>query len=99
MPGFPIRAAHFVERRGLIILIALGESIVAVGIGMAGRGLRADRVVTAVLGLALAAALPPATIGLAGSLQAQLGVLAAVVVGGVLAEPAWEDRMRAVAGG
>src|SRR5215213_572066 len=52
VPGFPIRAAHFVERHGLIVLIALGESI-----GMAGHGLRADRVVTAVLGLALVAAL------------------------------------------
>jgi low temperature requirement protein LtrA len=200
--GFPIRAAHFVERHGLIVLIALGESIVAVGIGMADHGLRADRVVTAVLGLALAAALwwlyfdgederaeraldaapvdqttwmalygfgyaflpvlggiivfaagvknavghsgepvtassawllaagvgtylvglawfrrllgigpvgarmaiagavlPSAMIGLAVSLEAQLGVLAAVVVGGLLAEPAWERRMRAVAGG
>jgi low temperature requirement protein LtrA len=200
--GFPIRAAHFVERHGLIVLIALGESIVAVGVGMAGRGLRADRVVTAVLGLALAAALwwlyfdgedqqaeraldaapvdqatwmalygfgyaflpvlggiivfaagiknavghhgepvtasaawllaagvgtyliglawfrrllgigpvgarmaiagavlPSAMIGLAVSLEVQLGVLAAVVVGGILAEPAWERRMRAVAGG
>jgi low temperature requirement protein LtrA len=55
--GFPIRAAHFVERHGLIVLIGLGESIVAVGIGMPGHGLQADRVVTAVLGLALAAAL------------------------------------------
>jgi low temperature requirement protein LtrA len=200
--GFPIRAAHVVERHGLIVLIALGESIVAIGIGMAGRGLRADRVVTAVLGLALAAALwwlyfdgedrqaeraldaapvdqttwmalygfgyaflpvlggivvfaagvknavghhgepvtasaawwlaagvgtylvglawfrrllgigpvgarmaiagavlPSAMIGLAVSLEAQLGVLAAVVVGGLLAEPAWERHMRAVAGG
>jgi low temperature requirement protein LtrA len=55
--GFPIRAAHFVERHGLIVLIALGESIVAVGIGMAGHRLPADRVVTAVLGLTVAAAL------------------------------------------
>jgi low temperature requirement protein LtrA len=55
--GFPIRAAHFVERHGLIVLIALGESIVAVGIGVAGHELRAGNVVTAVLGLALAAAL------------------------------------------
>src|SRR4029450_232613 len=55
--GFPIRAGHFVERHGLIVLIALGESIVAVGIGMAGHRLPADRVVTAVLGLAVAAAL------------------------------------------
>jgi low temperature requirement protein LtrA len=200
--GFPIRAAHFVERHGLIVLIALGESIVAVGIGMAGHGLQVDRVVTAVLGLALAAALwwlyfdgederaervlhaagvdratwlalygfgyaflpilsgiivfaagvknavvqsgepltastawllaagvatylvglawfrqllgigpigarlaiagavlPSATIGLAISPEAQLGVLATLVVGGVLAEPAWERHMSAAAGG
>jgi low temperature requirement protein LtrA len=57
VPGFPIRAAHFVERHGLIVLIGLGESIVAIGIGTAEHGLRADRVVTAVLGLAVAAAL------------------------------------------
>jgi low temperature requirement protein LtrA len=200
--GFPIRAAHFVERHGLIVLIALGESIVAVGIGMAGHGLQVDRVVTAVLGLTVAAALwwlyfdgedqqaeraldaaavdettwmalygfgyaflpilggiivfaagiknavgqsgepvtastawllaggvatylvglawfrqllgigpvgarlaiagavlPSAMIGLAVPLEVQLGVLAAVVVGGLLAEPAWERRTRAVAGG
>jgi low temperature requirement protein LtrA len=200
--GFFIWAAHFVERHGLIVLIALGESIVAVGIGMAGHGLRADHVVTAVLGLALAAALwwlyfdgedeqaervldaaavdrttwlalygfgyaflpvlggiilfaagvknavvqygdpvtastawllaagvaiylvglawfrqllgigpigprlaiagavlPTAMIGLAVSPEAQLGALATVVVGGVLAESAWERRTRAAAGG
>jgi low temperature requirement protein LtrA len=202
VPGFPIRAAHFVERHGLIVLIALGESIVAVGIGMAGHGLQVDRVVTAVLGLVLAAALwwlyfdgederaervldaagvdratwlalygfgyaflpilsgivvfaagvknavvqsgepltasaawllaagvgtylvglawfrrllgigpvgarlaiagavlPSAMIGLAISPEAQLGVLATLVVGGVLAEPAWERHMRAAVGG
>jgi low temperature requirement protein LtrA len=57
VPGFPIRAAHFVERHGLIVLIALGESIVAVGVGMAGQGLEADRVVVAALGLTVVAAL------------------------------------------
>jgi low temperature requirement protein LtrA len=57
VPGFPIRAAHFVERHGLIVLIALGESIVAVGIGMAGQSLGADRVVVAALGLTVVAAL------------------------------------------
>src|SRR5215212_9635455 len=57
VPGFPIRAAHFVERHGLIVLIGLGESIVAVGIGMAGQGLGADRVVVAALGLTVVAAL------------------------------------------
>jgi hypothetical protein len=38
-------------------------------------------------------------IGPAVSLEAQLGVLAMLVVGGVLAEPAWERHMRAAAGG
>src|SRR5213079_1404452 len=56
--GFRIRAGHFVERHGLIVLIALGESVVAVGLGVQGdRELSAGLVVTAVLGLALAAAL------------------------------------------
>jgi low temperature requirement protein LtrA len=55
--GFRIRAAHFVERHGLIVLIALGESVVAVGIGVQGHDVTAGLVTTAVLGLALAAAL------------------------------------------
>jgi low temperature requirement protein LtrA len=55
--GFRIQAAHFVERHGLIVLIALGESIVAVSIGVAGDELRAGSIVIAVLGLGLAAAL------------------------------------------
>jgi low temperature requirement protein LtrA len=53
---FRIRTAHFVERHGLIVLIALGESIVAVGIGL-GSDLPPGRIVTAMLGLALTAAL------------------------------------------
>jgi low temperature requirement protein LtrA len=57
VPGFPIRAGHFVERHGLIVLIGLGESIVAVGIGVAGHQPRPHIVVTAVLGLTVAAAL------------------------------------------
>jgi len=56
--GFRIRAGHFVERHGLIVLIALGESVVAVGLGAQGdHELTAGLVLTAVLGLALAAAL------------------------------------------
>jgi low temperature requirement protein LtrA len=55
--GFRIKAAHFVERHGLIVLIALGESVVAVGIGVPGRDLTAGLAVKATLGLALAAAL------------------------------------------
>ena len=55
--GFRIRAEHFVERHGLIVLIALGESVVAVGAGVQGRELTAGVVVTSLLSLALAAAM------------------------------------------
>ena len=54
---FTIRAGHFVERHGLILLIALGESVVAVGIGLGAIELPAGRIVAALLGLALTAAL------------------------------------------
>src|SRR5690349_5759304 len=36
MRGFRLSPAHFVERFGLIIIIALGESVVAIGVGAAG---------------------------------------------------------------
>ena len=55
--GFRIRVGHFVERHGLILLIAIGESVVAVGIGLGTSALPAGRIITALLGLALAAAL------------------------------------------
>ena len=55
--SFNIRAAHFVERHGLILLIALGESVVAVGIGLGAIELPIGRIVAALLGLALTAAL------------------------------------------
>ncbi len=55
--GFRVHAGHFVERHGLIIIIALGESIVAIGVGASGLALGAGVVVGAVLGIALAAAL------------------------------------------
>jgi low temperature requirement protein LtrA len=55
--GFRIRAPHVVERHGLILLIAIGESVVAVGLARRGHGLPAGVIVVALLGLALAAAL------------------------------------------
>jgi len=55
--GFSIRAAHFVERHGLIVLIPLGESVVALGMGVIGRDLRVGFILTSVLGLSVAAAL------------------------------------------
>jgi low temperature requirement protein LtrA len=33
-PQFPLRSRHFVERHGLLLIVALGESVVAVGIGV-----------------------------------------------------------------
>src|SRR5829696_6891424 len=34
--GFRVHAGHFVERYGLVVIIALGESIVAIGVGASG---------------------------------------------------------------
>jgi low temperature requirement protein LtrA len=55
--GFRVHAGHFVERHGLIIIIALGESIVAIGVGAAGLELGAGVVLAAILGMVLAAGL------------------------------------------
>src|SRR5918998_314643 len=55
--GFRVHAGHFVERHGLVIIIALGESIVAIGVGASGLEIGVGVVVAAVLGVALAAAL------------------------------------------
>jgi low temperature requirement protein LtrA len=54
--GWRMMPEHFAERFGLIVIIALGESIVAIGIG-AEVGIDAGVVVAAVLGTAVAAAL------------------------------------------
>jgi low temperature requirement protein LtrA len=54
--GWKLVPGHFAERHGLIILIALGESIVAIGAG-AEAHLSAGIAVAAVLGVALAAAM------------------------------------------
>jgi low temperature requirement protein LtrA len=55
--GFRVSAGHFSERFGLIVIIALGESIVAIGAGIAGVDLDAGLIAGAVLGIVLAAAL------------------------------------------
>jgi low temperature requirement protein LtrA len=55
--GFRVHAGHFVERFALIVIIALGESIVAIGVGASGLDLGTGVVLAAVLGVALAAAL------------------------------------------
>jgi low temperature requirement protein LtrA len=55
--GWRLSPAHFVERHGLIIIIALGESIVSIGVGAAGLPLDAPRIAAALLGMVVAAAL------------------------------------------
>jgi len=54
--GWMLVPAHFAERHGLIVLIAIGESIVAVGAG-ANAHVDGGVVTAAVLGVAVAAAL------------------------------------------
>jgi low temperature requirement protein LtrA len=54
--GWKLVPGHFAERHGLIIIIALGESIVAIGVG-AGAGLTVGQAAAAVLGIALVAEL------------------------------------------
>jgi low temperature requirement protein LtrA len=54
--GWKLVPGHFAERHGLILIIALGESIVAIGVG-AEAGVDAGVVVAAALGIGVAAAL------------------------------------------
>ena len=53
--GWKLVPGHFAERHGLIFIIALGESIVAIGVGAEG-GVDAGVVLAAALGIAVAAA-------------------------------------------
>ncbi len=54
--GWKLVPGHFAERHGLIVIIALGESIVAIGVGVGG-GLSAGQGAAAVVGIGLAAAM------------------------------------------
>jgi low temperature requirement protein LtrA len=54
--GFRVSAGHFAERFGLIVIIALGESIVAIGAGLEGE-VDGGVVVAAAFGLIVACAL------------------------------------------
>jgi low temperature requirement protein LtrA len=55
--GFQVAPAHFVERHGLVVIVAIGESVVAVGIGAAGLSVDLELALVAVLGLLLSAGL------------------------------------------
>jgi len=55
--GLVVSPLHFAERYGLIVIIALGESIIAVGVGAAGLELGAGEIAAAAAGLAIAGAM------------------------------------------
>jgi low temperature requirement protein LtrA len=57
MRGWRVSPEHFVERHGLVMIIALGESIVAIGVGAVGLPLHAGLIAAALLGISVVASL------------------------------------------
>jgi low temperature requirement protein LtrA len=55
--GWQVSPSHFAERHGLIIIIALGESIVSIGVGAAGLEIDAGVIAAASLGILATSAL------------------------------------------
>jgi low temperature requirement protein LtrA len=55
--GWRISPDHFVERHGLVVIIAIGESIVALGVSASGSPLTAGVITTALVGMTIAVAL------------------------------------------
>lgn len=55
--GWKLAPGHYAERHGLILIIALGESIVAIGVGAEGIAVDTGEVLAAVGGVAIASAL------------------------------------------
>jgi low temperature requirement protein LtrA len=55
--GWRLSPGHFAERHGLIVIIAIGESIVALGVGATGTPLTAGVITAAVVGITVATAL------------------------------------------
>jgi low temperature requirement protein LtrA len=54
--GWQVHPSHFAERYGLVLIIALGEAFIAVGIGATGIGIGLGEVAAAILGLLVATA-------------------------------------------
>jgi low temperature requirement protein LtrA len=57
MRGWRLSPRHFVERFGLVVLIALGESIVGIGLGVAGLDLDPGLITAVLLGITVVACL------------------------------------------
>jgi low temperature requirement protein LtrA len=51
LSGWRVEPAHFIERHGLIVIIAIGESLIAIGLGARATELGTGVIVGAVLGL------------------------------------------------
>ena len=54
---YQLRTSHFVERHGLLLIVAFGESVVAIGVGTTQEPLTASTFLAALLGLTLAVTL------------------------------------------
>jgi len=52
--GWQVHPSHLAERYGLVLIIALGEAFIAIGIGATGIGIGLGEVVAAILGLLVA---------------------------------------------
>jgi low temperature requirement protein LtrA len=52
--GWRVHPSHFTERYGLVVIIALGEAFISIGIGATGIGIGPGEVAAAVLGLLVA---------------------------------------------
>ena len=52
--GWRVHPGHFAERHGLILIIALGEAMIAIGVGVGDTQISAGVILTAVLGLVVA---------------------------------------------
>ena len=74
---FEIAPSHFVERHGALIIVVFGESVVDIGIGAEGHRVTVSLALSAVLGLALAAALWWAYFGVGDDERAEQAMLRA----------------------
>ena len=54
LTGWRLHPSHFAERHGLVLIIALGEAFISIGIGATGIGIGLGEVVAAILGLLVA---------------------------------------------
>ncbi|GLW54583.1 low temperature requirement protein A [Kitasatospora phosalacinea] len=53
LPRFQLRSDHFVERHGLVVIVAFGESVIAIGVGIGEARLTPAPATTAILALAV----------------------------------------------